>query len=125
MVACALEPAAPVSAFFLEQLHGAMCRVRPEDTAFHHREAGYNFAIMAAWFETAETEASIGWVRRFWDAMQPFMRPDAYTNYLIDDDGDERVRAAYGTNYERLVALKRKYDPTNVFRLNQNVSPAG
>ena len=65
---------------------------------------------------------TIRWAREFWEAMQPFVEPSVYVNDL-GEEGDERVRAAYGPNYERLVTLKSRYDPTNFFRLNQNVAP--
>jgi hypothetical protein len=119
-----MRGAAPISSFFLEHFHGAACRVAPDGTAFRHREPGFNFATLAVWLDAADAPASMGWVRAFWDAMRPFVGPEAYTNYL-GDEGAERVRSAYGANYERLVALKRRYDPTNFFRLNQNIDPAG
>ena len=71
----------------------------------------------------AETEKNIRWARELWAAMQPHVAGRVYVNYLGADDAD-RVREAYGPNYERLAALKKKYDPTNFFRLNQNIRPA-
>ena len=63
------------------------------------------------------------WVREFWDAMRPSLDAGVYVNYMSEGEGEERVRSAYGANYDRLVKLKNKYDPTNFFRLNQNVEP--
>ncbi|MBI3302534.1 MAG: FAD-binding oxidoreductase [Deltaproteobacteria bacterium] len=104
-------------------MHGAVCRVGQSETAFSLREVGgYNFWIASAWQESAEADSAIGWVDRFWEALQPFSGGRIYVNYL-SDEGEERVKAAYGTNYARLVALKNKYDPTNFFRLNQNIKP--
>jgi len=71
----------------------------------------------------ADTEKNIGWARQFWKAMQPYCERSAYVNDL-GDEGDQRIREAYGPNYDRLLALKQKYDPTNFFHLNQNISPA-
>ncbi len=107
--------------FFFEHLHGAATRAR--DSAFSHRDAGFNFAALASWFEPADADGSGAWVRGLFDALSPFFASGVYSNYL-DDGEDARVRAAYGTAYDRLRAVKRAYDPTNVFRLNQNVEPA-
>jgi hypothetical protein len=109
---------------FLEDMHGAASRVRPEDTAFAHRHAHYTLLIVASWTEAADSEQHIRWVRDCWEAMQPFAAGSVYVNYL-GEEGEQRVRGAYGPNYDRLVALKNKYDPTNFFRLNQNIRPKG
>jgi FAD/FMN-containing dehydrogenase len=108
--------------FFFEHLHGAASR--PRDTAFSHRKPGFNFAALASWLEPQHADASAAWIRGFFDALKPFFASGVYSNYLADDEG-ARVRAAYGGAYERLLAVKRVYDPTNVFRLNQNIDPAG
>ena len=114
----------PTSFLILEDMHGAASRVRPEDTAFAHRQAHYALLIIATWTDAADSEKHIHWVRDCWEAMQPFTAGSVYVNYL-GEEGEERVRAAYGPNYDRLVALKNKYDPTNFFRLNQNIKPRG
>jgi FAD/FMN-containing dehydrogenase len=76
------------------------------------------------WAEPAEDERIIDWVRRLWEALRPFTSGGAYVNYEMSDAGEDRVRVAYGyEKYERLVALKNRYDPTNMFRLNQNITP--
>ena len=115
---------APACEFFLEHFHGAACRVESSQTAFAHRTPGYNFATDAIWpvAEAQAADASVKWVHGLWSAMQPFIGGGVYSNYL-QDEGEGRVRAAYGANYERLVALKQKYDPTNFFRMNQNIKP--
>lgn len=107
--------------FFVETMHGAVCRVRAEDTAFAHRAPGFDFATMSMWEQPAMAEASVQWVRSFWGAMESKCS-GVYVN-TMGEESDARVRSAYGTNYERLVALKNKYDPANVFRLNQNIKP--
>ncbi len=95
----------------------------PNDaTAFGHRDAAYDLIIAAVWSQAAEQDAHIDWARRFWDAMQPYSTGDVYVNYL-SEEGEERVRAAYGHHLARLTDLKRRYDPDNVFRNNQNIKP--
>jgi FAD/FMN-containing dehydrogenase len=108
----------------IDQFGGAVARIPNDATAFGHRDAQYDLIIAAIWSEDAEEDAHVEWARSFWEAMQPFATDDVYVNYL-SDEGHERVRAAYGHHYERLVELKRKYDPENVFRNNQNIDPAG
>ena len=114
----------PLSAILFEQLGGAMSRVGRDDTAFDHREAAFNLAIISRWTTPEQAEASIAWTRAFSAAMKPFAR-GAYVNYLGVGDATDRVRAAYGdAKYARLAALKAQYDPGNRFRLNQNIAPA-
>jgi FAD/FMN-containing dehydrogenase len=109
----------------IEHFHGAVCRVDPTATAFPHREPGYNLVLTGQWADPAETEANVRWVHETYAALEPFMAPRSYVNYLADDDGEDRVRGAYGPNYDRLVELKRRYDPDNLFRLNHNIDPKG
>jgi hypothetical protein len=78
--------------------------------------------MAAGWPDPAQSEAHISWVRSLWEALRPYSTGGVYVNFL-DDEGADRVRAAYGASYGRLAALKAKYDPTNFFRLNQNVQP--
>jgi hypothetical protein len=106
----------------VEPFHGAVTRVDPTATAFPHRQRGYNCIIISQWMDPAMTEEGIRWGRQTFDSLRPHMADSAYVNYLDRDDAT-RVRAAYGPNYERLVELKRRYDPDNVFRLNQNIAP--
>jgi FAD/FMN-containing dehydrogenase len=102
---------------------GAMDRVSASDTAFGHRDWSYDFLITSIWADAADDEKNIEWTRAFWEAMQPFAREAVYVNYL-DQEGEERVKAAYAApTYERLVNLKNQHDPTNLFRLNQNIKP--
>ncbi len=101
---------------------GAMNRVEANETAFAHRNWPYNLLVTSLWTEPADAEKNIGWTRQFWEAMQPFVANAVYVNYM-GSEGEDRVKAAYGAHYERLVALKKKYDPTNFFRLNQNIKP--
>lgn len=112
----------PASAIYMQQLHGAASRVSATETAFPHRYDNYDCGAFAIWQNPADTGKNIRWARECWEALQPFYEGSVYVNAL-SDDADERVRAAYGPNYERLVALKNKYDPTNLFRLNANIKP--
>jgi FAD/FMN-containing dehydrogenase len=115
--------ASPYSLVLIQHVHGAASRVSPTATAFALREESYVISMVAAW-DGGEAERHIAWARTFWAAMQPFASSGVYVNFL-GNEGEERVRAAYGVNYERLVALKNTYDPTNFFSLNQNIRPTG
>jgi FAD/FMN-containing dehydrogenase len=109
-------------ALVVEDFHGAVTRVAPTATAYPHRKPGYNLFLISQWTDPGQTEAGIAWARETFDALAPYMADRSYTNYLPADDYD-RVRQAYGRNYERLVELKRRYDPDNLFRLNHNIDP--
>jgi FAD/FMN-containing dehydrogenase len=103
---------------------GAMNRVGEDETAFGFRNWPYNFLVTSIWSEPEDTEANVQWTQELWDAMQPFFADAVYVNYL-GDEGEDRTRQAYPrAKYERLVAIKTKYDPTNLFRMNQNIRPA-
>jgi FAD/FMN-containing dehydrogenase len=114
----------PKSYCIVFQLGGALSRVAETDTAYSQRDAAHNVNINAAWTaEDPDGERHRAWAHDFFDAMQPHARRRVYVNFL-GDEGRDRVRAAYGAEkYARLVELKRTYDPTNVFRLNQNIEP--
>lgn len=114
----------PYSAIEIEQFGGATGRVDEQATAFGHRGSAYNLVVTCGWTDPAEDELQIEWARGLWRAMQPFSRDVGYVNYFSVDEQD-RVKAAYGAKHERLVALKTTYDPTNLFRVNQNIQPAG
>lgn len=114
----------PMTAALLEHFHGEVTRVPVDATAVPHREPGYNFVITSVWTEPAATDENVAWTRETFAALEPFLAGRRYLNYFSEDDsGDDASRAAYGPNYERLVELKKKYDPENVFRLNANVAP--
>ncbi len=111
----------PLSVVVLQQLGGAVARVAPDATAFVHRNAAYDCFPIAIWEDPADDERNIRWARELYAAMQPYSS-GVYVNNL-GDEGEERVRSAYGANYARLQRVKARYDPTNFFRLNQNVAP--
>jgi hypothetical protein len=85
--------------------------VDPTATAFPHRDEHYDFLILSQWADPAESERNVQWTRSLFEAMEPFFEGGVYVNNL-GDEGEDRVREAYGANYERLQALKGKYDPT-------------
>ncbi len=123
LVAGANAAPSPLNAVLIEQLGGAVTHMGQDATAFDHRDAAVNLAIIARWDDPAEAEANIAWARDLWDAMQPYAR-GVYVNYLGVGDNPERVRDAYGAaKYARLAALKRTYDPRNLFHRNQNILP--
>ncbi len=112
----------PLSAVLIQTVCGAASRVDPAATAFAHRQFPYAPVIVSQWIDPAKSEENVRWARDFWKALQPFAG-GAYVNDLSYDD-DDRIRAGYGGNYTRLAALKKKYDPENLFRLNPNIKPA-
>jgi hypothetical protein len=112
----------PMSSIALWQMGGAVSRVGENDTAFHGRKGGFTFNING----NTETAEGFGeereWARSYWSALAPH-HTTVYVNFLMEE-GEERVRQAYGAEkYARLKTLKRKHDPTNLFRLNQNIVP--
>jgi len=112
----------PRSLLVFQQFGGAVGRVGSSETAFWHRDVQWDNFLTSVWADPAESETQVQWVREWWDLMKPFSMGGEYVNNL-GEEGEDRVRAAYGVNYERLVALKNKYDPTNFFRLNANITP--
>jgi FAD/FMN-containing dehydrogenase len=108
---------------FVGHLGGAVNRVRPEATAFSRRDAEFVVNVHGRWDTAAEDAAGVAWCRDLFNALAPHATGAVYVNFMTADEGD-RVRAAYGTNYDRLMELKARYDPENVFRSNQNIRPA-
>jgi FAD/FMN-containing dehydrogenase len=124
---CAERPTPMCHGLIEHQLGGAVGRVDRNATAFAHRDVEYSFLSLGVCLDPSETANCVRWAREFWDAMQPFSTGGVYVNYLgrEADEGPERVKAAYGPEkYARLGALKNKFDPTNLFRLNQNIKPS-
>lgn len=116
-------PGAPSTLLF-EHLQGAVGRVGAHDTAFSNRKAKYDFTILGVWHDRDEDAENIKWTRGFGDAVEALATGAGYVNYMTADEGAGRIRATYETNYERLVAIKRKYDPANFFSVNQNIAPS-
>ena len=108
----------------LFELKGEIKR-RPRDgAAFDHRDDNFELSIIANWTDPAADMANIGWARDTWLAVQPFVKKAVYVNHLTEDEPADRIRAAYGSaKYEQLKEIKRKFDPGNFFRMNQNIAP--
>lgn len=113
----------PLSVVVIEQHGGAIRRVPEDGTAFPHRAPEHNLILPASWTDPADTAVNVQWTRDLYTAMQPFAAEGYYINYMADIESEERARAAYGDNYARLAALKARYDPANLFRLNHNIPP--
>jgi hypothetical protein len=109
-------------AVHLYPINGAVQRVGPSDTAFAYRDVTYSPVIAGMWDDPADNEKNIAWVRGYYDALQPFSSDGGYINFM-DGDDQGRIKANYRGNYDRLAAAKAKYDPGNVFHLNQNIRP--
>jgi FAD/FMN-containing dehydrogenase len=112
----------PMSAILLEHFHGAVTRVGPTDTAVPHRETGWNLLLPSVWLDPADTEANVAWTKDSFAAFSEHFAAGRWLNYLGDDQ-DGAIRSAYGPNYDRLVQVKRRLDPDNVFHLNHNIVP--
>ncbi len=102
---------------------GAISRVAPEATAYYHRGAQYHFRSISTWAGPSEAEANLQWSLETYAALKDYYGGKVYVNHLDADDAEKRVREAYGGNYDRLVALKNRYDPTNLFSSNFNIRP--
>jgi FAD/FMN-containing dehydrogenase len=113
----------PMSAILLEHFHGAVTRVPETATAVPHREAGYNLLLPTEWMDPADTTRCIAWTKDTYAAFSEHLTGRRWLNYLGDDQRDDAIRAAYGPNWDRLVDLKRRHDPENVFHLNHNIAP--
>jgi FAD/FMN-containing dehydrogenase len=110
------------SLLVFQQVGGAIARVPRSESPYSNRDALYDCFPIAIWDSPADDEVNILWARELWSAVRPYSTGGVYANNL-GDEGEDRVRDAYGENYARLVELKNKYDPTNFFRLNQNIRP--
>jgi FAD/FMN-containing dehydrogenase len=116
----AAQMASPHSMILLYLVHGAASRVAPEATAFGLRDTLWNLDVIGQWTDASATDQHVQWARECWSALEPHATGGVYVNHLGADE-PERVRAAFGNNYARLVQVKQQYDPANFFRLNQNI----
>lgn len=114
----------PHTVFLLQQIGNAANRVPPDATAFAHRDARWDALVLAGWEDASEDAQQIAWSRDVYDSWRPFCTDASYTNALSGDDPESDVRSSYGSAYPRLAALKARYDPTNLFRMNANIKPA-
>jgi FAD/FMN-containing dehydrogenase len=124
IVEWAPKASSPYCSAGLLLMGGAIGRVSETDTAYCGRSATFNFSLDNAWEDPAENDTQIAWSRAFFEAMAPHLSTGVYLNFTSEETPD-KVREAYGPNYERLVEIKDKYDPTNLFRANQNITPSG
>ncbi|HEU5378973.1 MAG TPA: FAD-binding oxidoreductase [Ktedonobacteraceae bacterium] len=111
------------SAMHLYPVNGAAHRIGAQDTAWSYRETTWAEVIVGVDPDPANTDRIVAWARNYWNDLHPYSAGGSYVNFMMDE-GQERVKASYRDNYERLQAVKRKYDPTNFFRVNQNIKPA-
>jgi FAD/FMN-containing dehydrogenase len=114
----------PECEVFIAHVGGAMARVAPDATAWPNRSAHFIMNVHTRWRDRAQDQACVAWARRLFDAAAPFASGSVYVNFMPDDEED-RVEKAYGANYRRLAETKRRYDPHNLFRMNQNIRPPG
>ena len=98
-------------------------RAKPGDTAFSYREANWGAVFAGVSSSPADVPALSAWCKGYWSALHPHSSGGAYVNRMMDDEGEDRIRASYRDNYPRLVAAKKRYDPDNLFRVNQNICP--
>lgn len=110
------------SSVHLYPINGAVHRIGKSDTAFFYRDAIWAAVIVGVDPDPANNTKTIPWAKEYWEALHPYSAPGAYVNFMMDE-GQDRIKATYGDNYDRLVSIKRKYDPANVFRVNQNIRP--
>ncbi len=110
------------SAMHLYPINGAAHRIGKNDTAFSYRDATWAQVIVGVDPDAGNNERIIAWTKEYWDALHPHSAGGAYVNFMMDE-GQDRVKATYRDNYDRLVAVKNKYDPTNLYRVNQNIIP--
>lgn len=113
----------PQCEIFFGAIGGATTRPAPDSAAYAHRDTLFVMNVHGRWDDPADDKRCIGWARDFFEASAPFASGGVYVNFLTADEVD-RVRTAYGPNYDRLARVKRKYDPDNLFRMNQNIKPA-
>jgi len=112
----------PQCEIFIGLIAGAPNRIAPDAMAYGHRDARFVLNVHGRWNEATDDQKCIGWARDFFSVSAPYASAGAYVNFMTEEEGD-RVGAAYGSNYERLVQVKRRYDPENVFHFNQNIKP--
>lgn len=113
-----------LSMMHLYPIDGAVHRVGADESAWSARDATWSMVIAGIDPDPQKADPIKRWTKAYWEAVHPFNAAGAYSNFMMDDEGDARVKASYGDNYNRLTALKKKYDPANLFRLNQNIWPA-
>ncbi len=123
-IAQAARTPSELSLVHLYPIDGAVRRVGKQETAWSARDAAWSMVIAGIDPNPQKAGAIMRWAKAYWDAVHPFNPGGGYTNFMMDDEGDARIKAAYGDNYGRLASIKAKYDPANLFHVNQNIRPA-
>jgi FAD/FMN-containing dehydrogenase len=123
MIKFASKLPSPQCEIFIGLIAGAANRVPADAMAYRHRDAKFVLNAHGRWDKRIDDERCIAWTRAFFRASAPYASAGAYVNFMTEEESD-RVAAAYGVNYVRLVQIKRQYDPDNVFHLNQNIKPS-
>jgi FAD/FMN-containing dehydrogenase len=113
----------PLSQMHLYPISGAASRVGATDTPWAYRDAKYAGVIVGVDPDPANADKITSWCKNYWQALHPYSSGGAYSNFMMDE-GQERVQASYKHNYERLLRIKKAYDPNNLFRVNQNIKPS-
>ena len=116
------EMPTPLSSMHMYPVNGATARVNKNDTAWNYRDANYAVVIVGIDSDPANKDKIINWARDYWASLHPYSSGGAYINFIMDE-GEDSIKATYGDNYKKLVELKTKYDPQNLFRVNQNIRP--
>jgi hypothetical protein len=114
----------PHSAVFMFQLGGAIAQHGSDHSAVGNRDAGFVINLTGSWEKPSEDDVNVEWARAGWRELKKFSTGGTYVNFLTEEEGGDRVRAAYGANLSRLAQLKAKWDPQNLFRVNKNIAPA-
>ena len=112
------------SEIFIASMGGAVNRVASDATAYPHRDVEYIVNVHTRWANAGQDAGCLAWARKLFDAMTPFATGGVYVNFMPEDETQRVQKGAYSKNYERLAKIKGKYDPTNLFRMNQNIKPA-
>jgi hypothetical protein len=123
-LAQAAKTPSEMSLMHLYPIDGAVHRIGKDESAWSSRDATWSMVIAGIDPNPQNAGPVTRWTKAYWEALHPFNPGGAYVNFMMDDEGESRVKATYGDNYKRLAALKKKYDPDNVFRVNQNIRPA-
>ncbi len=118
-----MQAPSELSLMHLYPIDGTVHRVGRDETAWHYRDATWSMVIAAIAPDPSQAEALKTWARAYWEAVHPYTMGGAYVNFMMEE-GQERIQATYGDNYQRLVEVKNKYDPDNFFRVNQNIKPS-
>lgn len=113
----------PLSSMHLYPVNGAASRISKSATAYYYRDTTWNMVILGMDPDPSNNNIITAWTKEYWQAVHPYSAGGAYINFM-GDEGEDRIKSAYGANYERLVKIKNKYDPNNLFRENQNIKPS-